>query len=120
MYGQISSIVIDPDPAQLREMTMFLNSRGINVTAQLQDLDLLTPFISQGEAPQLVVLNVGEKAQEAMSKLGTMIARAPATAFFMVSNVVTPDIIMNAMRAGLKEFFATPLNEEKLAAGIDR
>src|SRR5207248_2712337 len=43
-----------------------------------------------------------------------------ATSFFVMSQVLDPHVLMEAMHCGVKEFIALPINEQKFGAALER
>jgi len=120
MLVQLNSIVVDPDDANREEMAQFLANYGVHVTAKLPSVDSLPTFLQRGEATQLVVANLDPQPHESLKKIAALVRQFPQVGFFVLSQVVDPNLLMEAIHCGVREFVALPIVEEKFAAGIER
>lgn len=120
MLIQLNCAIIDADADNRREMAVFLSNNGVNVVAQLSNLDPLPATLARGDAPQLIVVNLDPNPQETLKKVGVLIRQFNNASFFVMSQVMDPHLLMDAMHLGVKEFVPLPIVEEKFAAGIER
>lgn len=120
MLVQLNSVVIDADAANRQEMANFLANHGVAVVHQLAVSDGLPAILGQNEPPQLVICNLDPNPQESLRKLAAFVRQFPAVSFFVLSQVVEPNLLMEAMHLGVKEFVPLPIVEERFAAGIER
>lgn len=120
MLIQLNCVVIDADAANRQEMAVFLANYGVNVVAQLPNLDSLPSLLARPDAPQLVVANLDPGPHETLKKIGTLIRQFANVSFFVLSQVMDPHLLMDAMHMGVKEFVPLPIVEEKFASGIER
>lgn len=120
MYVQLTAIIIDADPANRQEMAAFLQTHGVNVSAQGVAADQLAAMLSKPEAPQLAVVNLDPSPQENLRKVGALVRQFPQVSFFVMSQVLDANLLMDAMHLGVREFIPLPINVEKFTAGIER
>jgi pilus assembly protein CpaE len=120
MAVQLNCVVVDADGGNRVEMGNFLANHGVNVVAQLPTADQLPAALGRADAPQLVVLNLDPNPHETLRRVGPVVRKFQAVSFFVLSEVVDPHLLMEAMHVGVKEFVPLPIIEEKFAAGIER
>lgn len=120
MYVQLNATIIDADGTNRQELAGFLASFGVNVVAQFNNYEPLPGLLSRADAPQLVIVNLDPGPQEGLKKLGHLPRQHPNTSFFVMSASIEPEILMEAMHIGVKEFIPLPIAESKFAAAIER
>jgi pilus assembly protein CpaE len=120
MLVQLQSIVVDADATNRGEMAHFLANYGVTAAAQLPSVDQVAPALTRGDAPQVVVVNLDPAPQETLKKVAQLIRQFPSTSFFVLSSCLEPNLLMDAIHSGVREFVPLPVNEEKFAAGLDR
>lgn len=120
MYVQLNCIIVDADATNRQEMANFLAQFGINLVAQYPNADQLASVLSRQDAPQLVVINLDPNAHESLKRVGHLPRQYPGVSFFVMSQVLDANLLMEAMHHGVREFLPLPVSEEKFAAAIDR
>src|SRR5438477_2915452 len=120
MYIQLNSAIIDADTNNRQELANFLGQFGMNVVAQAGTPDALTALLTRPDAPQLVVVNLDPNAYETLKKIGSLPRQFPGVSFFVMSQVVDANLLMEAMHLGMKEFIPLPIPEEKFASAVER
>src|SRR5215831_15564600 len=118
MPVQLNCVVVDPDASNRVEMSNFLANRGVNVTQQIPGPEPLPGILAQTDAPPLVVVNLDPNPHEMLKKIGMLVRQFVNSHFFVMSRIVDPHLLMEAMHLGIKEFVPLPIVEEKFAAGI--
>jgi pilus assembly protein CpaE len=113
-------VIVDADEANRQELAAFLNSMGVNVMAQMPAADGLPSLLGRPDAPQLVIVNLDPGAQESLKKIGHLPRQFTGTSFFLMSEVVDANLLMEAMHLGVKEFIPLPMSEKKFAAALER
>src|SRR5208283_2488434 len=76
--------------------------------------------LGRSDAPQLAIVNLDPGAPENLRKMKELPRQFPNTAFFVMSQVLDPNLLMEAMHLGVKEFIPLPIAESKFAAAIER
>ncbi len=120
MYVQLNCIIVDADSTNRQELTGFLAQHGAQVVALLPSPEQLHTFLGKPDAPQLVIINLDPNAQETLRKVGPLVRQHPNVSFFVMSQVVDANLLMEAMHLGVREFIPLPISEQKFAAAIDR
>ncbi len=120
MFLQLNCIIVDADESNRQEMLGFLSQYGVQVMAQLPSADPLPAMLSRAEPPQLVIINLDPAAHENLAKVAALPRQFPNVNFFLMSQVVDANLLMEAMHLGVKEFIPLPIPEEKFAAAIER
>jgi pilus assembly protein CpaE len=120
MAVQLNCVVVDADGANRVEMSNFLANHGVNVVAQLPAADQLVAVLGKADAPQLVVMNLDPNPQETLRRIGATVRKFQAVSFIVLSEVMDPHLLMDAMHVGVREFVPLPIIEDKFASGIER
>jgi pilus assembly protein CpaE len=120
MLLQVNCIIVDPDATYRQEMSEFLGGYGINVVAQLSEPEGLPPLLGRAGAPQMVIVNLDPSAAPMLKRVAHMPRQFPSVNFFLMSQVLDANLLMDAMHLGIREFVPLPINEEKFAASLDR
>jgi pilus assembly protein CpaE len=120
MYVQLTSIIIDADGANRQEMTGFLSQFGVSVIAQFPSAEALPQQLARADAPQVVIVNLDPNAHETLKKIGHLPRQFPNISFFLMSQVLDANLLMEAMHLGVKEFIPLPVAEDKFGAAIER
>jgi pilus assembly protein CpaE len=120
MFVQLNAIVIDADPTNRSEMSAFLTQHGVHVVQQLPSVETLTTVLQRSDAAQLVVVNLDPNAPEMLKRMGGLPRQFPEISFFVLSQLLDANLLMDAMHLGVKEFIPLPIHAEKFAAAIDR
>ena len=120
MYAQLTSIIVDADSGNRQEMAGFLSHFGVNVVAQFPTAETLPAHLSRTDAPQVVIINLDPGAHESLKKIAHLPRQFPNTSFFLMSQVLDANLLMEAMHLGVKEFIPLPVAEEKFGAAIER
>jgi pilus assembly protein CpaE len=120
MYVTLSCAVVDADPNNRQELAGFLTRFGVQCTAQFAAVEPLNAFLTRGDLPQLVVINLDPGAHDTLMKAAALPRLFPNVSFFVMSQVLDPHLLMEAMHLGIREFIPLPMSEEKLAGAIDR
>ena len=120
MYVPLNCVIVDADSANRQELATFLGGYGVNVVAQLPAADGLSGLLGRPDAPQLVIINLDPGAQESLRRVGHLPRQYTGTSFFLMSQLLDANLLMEAMHLGVKEFIPLPMSEQKFAAAIER
>ncbi|MGE5610660.1 MAG: hypothetical protein ACM359_15525, partial [Bacillota bacterium] len=120
MLVQLTCVVVDADASNRLEMATFLANHGVHVASQLPNADQLPQLLATATGPQLVVINLDPSPHDSLKRIGPYIRKFPNVSFFVLSQTVDPQLLMDAMHLGVREFVPLPIVEEKFAAGIER
>jgi pilus assembly protein CpaE len=120
MYVQLNCAIVDADANNRQELAAFLAQYGMNVVAQAGGVDAMPALLGRQDSPQLVIVNLDPNANDTLKKIGHLPRQFPATSFFVMSQVVDANLLMEAMHLGVKEFIPLPIPEQKFAAAVER
>src|SRR3954463_10676725 len=120
MYVQLNAAIIDADAANRQELANFLGTFGVHLSAQFANCEPLSGLLGRSDAPQLVIVNIDPGAHENLKKISTLPRQFPNTSFFVMSTSLDPELLMEAMHLGVKEFIPLPIAETKFAAAVER
>jgi pilus assembly protein CpaE len=120
MFVQLNSVIIDGDANNRQELANFLSSFGVNLVGQYPSCDQLPTLLARSDAPQLVIINLDPGASDNLRKIGKLPRQFPSISFFVMSQVLDPNLLMEAMHLGVKEFIPLPIAEAKFASAVER
>lgn len=120
MLVNLPAAVVDADPANLEEMSGFLARLGVEVVARLPAVEQLGAVLGAQRQPQLVVVNLDPEPHEMLGRLSPLVQRHGQIDFFVMSESVDPQLLMDAMHLGVKEFIALPVQPDRLKKGVER
>jgi pilus assembly protein CpaE len=120
MYVQLNCVIIDGDATNRQEMANFLSTFGVNVVGQIPTADGLHGLLARSDPPQLVIVNLDPGAIDNLRRLGPLPRQFPSVSFLVMSQVLDPNLLMEVMHLGVKEFIPLPIVEKKFAASVER
>jgi pilus assembly protein CpaE len=120
MFVQLHAVIVDPDETNRQELANFLTSFGVGISNQLATPDTLQTLLARSDAPQLCVVNLDPGAQDNLKKIAHLPRQFPGVSFFVMSQVLDPNLLMEAMHIGVREFIPLPIVEQKFTAAIER
>lgn len=120
MYVQLNAAIVDANPANRQELAQFLSAFGVNVMAQAGSAEQVAPMLGRPDSPQLVIVNLDPGPAEMLRRLGHLPRQYGGTSFFVMSQTLDPNLLMEAMHLGVREFIPVPIQEGKFAAAIER
>jgi pilus assembly protein CpaE len=120
MYVQLTCVIVDADETNRQELAGFLERFGIHVVAQMNTADSLPALLGRTEAPQLAIVNLDPNAPETLKRIGHFPRQYPGVSFFLMSQTLDANLLMEAMHLGVREFIPLPMSEQKLTAAIER
>lgn len=120
MLLQLNCVIVDSDAGYRQEMADYLSGSGVEITAQLGEIEGLPSLLSRGNAPQLVIVNLEPHGVQALRKIGHLPRQYPNISFFVLSKIVDANLLMEAMQLGVREFIPLPINEETFTTALDR
>src|SRR3954468_20390083 len=120
MYVQLKAATVDADATNRQERANFLATFGVHLVAQFPNCDALQGLLQRSDAPQLVIINLDPGPADNLKKISVLPRQFPNTSFFVMSTSLDPELLMEAMHLGVKEFIPLPIAEPKFAAAIER
>src|SRR3954469_18779167 len=104
MFVQLNCAIIGSDDANRQELANFLHTFGVNLVGQVATAEQLSQLLARSDAPQLVIVNLDPGASDNLRKIAAMPRQFPNVSFFVMSQVLDPNLLMEAMHCGVKEF----------------
>ncbi|HZL35428.1 MAG TPA: AAA family ATPase [Tepidisphaeraceae bacterium] len=120
MYVPLNCVIIDSDPSNRQELAVFLARFGVQVVAQLAGIESLPGMLNRADAPQLVIVNLDPDPGETLRRVGHLPRQFNQISFFVMSQMLDANVLMEAMHLGVREFIPLPMSEEKLTGAIER
>jgi pilus assembly protein CpaE len=120
MLVQLNCVIVDPDETNRQEMAGFLSTFGLTIAAQLNGVEQLESLLSRGDAPQIVIVNLDPGAMENLRRIGHLPRQYHNVSFFALSQILDPNLLMEAMHLGVREFVPLPINEQKFTTTLER
>jgi pilus assembly protein CpaE len=120
MFVTLSAVIVDPDANNLQELANYLGSQGVQVNGQATSVDQLQGLLARSEPPQVCVVNLDPGALDNLKRIASLPRQFPATSFFVMSQVLDPNLLMEAMANGFREFIPLPINEQKFTSALER
>jgi pilus assembly protein CpaE len=119
MIIQLTTLVVDADPANREELSDFLVRLGVDVVGRLGGLDELPSALS-GTRAQLLVANLDPDPLGGLQKLAPIMQQWPQLAVWTMSESTDPQLLMEAMHLGVREFIALPVQAHRLQRAIEK
>jgi len=120
MYLQLSCLIVDADATNRGELSQFLNAHGVVTSAAYGNVEQAAQHLARAEKPQMVVVNLDPGAMDTLKNITPLVRQYSDISFFVMSQVLDPNLLMEAMHSGVKEFVPLPINEARFKAAIDR
>jgi pilus assembly protein CpaE len=117
---KLVAVVIEPEESSLQLIEEVLNEPGVfepiikctNLTEGMQQVRV--------HRPHLLILSGVPNASEALSFLMRAALSFPAMTTFFTAHSGSPELLLESMRAGAREFLVRPLDRHELAAAVRR
>jgi pilus assembly protein CpaE len=120
MKLQMNCVIVDADAGNRQELAVFLSNQGVHAAAQYPDAQQLPALLGRPDAPLIAVINLDPHPREVLQRIAGLPRQFPHIHFFLMSQVVDPNLLMDAMHLGVREFIPLPISQEKFALAIER
>ena len=120
MHVQLNCVIVDADDNNRQEMASFLTTFGLNVMASMNSCEQLPQLLTRADAPQVVIINLDPGALDNLRKVGHLPRQFHNVSFFVLSQILDPNLLMEAMHLGVREFVPLPISEQKFTAALER
>lgn len=102
-----------------------ISTQGLNLSKKLTQLvhsagGLEVINIADGRNPDLLIYELGAKAQSDMVTVESLLKGREVGEIFLTAESVDPAVLVQAMRAGVKEFLAQPIGEQEILDALKR
>lgn len=118
--GAVTVLLILEDEENRRATRAALQGlSGVEIVGERSELrsGLL---LARQRAPRVVILDMPENYDEALTAAGHFKLDAPETALFLLSNTLDPQLLLKAIRAGAQEVLKKPLDRALLQEAVER
>lgn len=120
MFIQLSAIIVDADTSNREELAAYLRGCGVSIVSSLNSVEELRTSLQRREAPQVVLLNLDPKATATLEEADGLPRSYQQTAFFAMSQLLDPTLLMRVMSLGFREFIPLPMTEQVLGGALQR
>ena len=120
MYVQMNCVIVDADNTNREELATFLVRFGALPVARFPNVEQLAQVLGKPDGPLLAIINLDPNPGETLKKIATLPRQYPAVNFFVMSQTVDPNLLMEAMHLGIKEFIPLPMSEQKFTTALER
>ncbi len=118
MDNQINVIIIDENEESRKHIKGILNRiHRLNIE-EAGDFDNGLKSIKKVK-PDITILNLFPSEENALNLARKITLNYPETVLFVTAPQAAPDIIIQAMRAGAREFLMQPLNKDELIEAVN-
>jgi pilus assembly protein CpaE len=111
---RLEGIVVSGDEAFTTQVGGLLRSAGVMVRVAAGGRH------GSGSQSDVAIVDGRQDAAAAIARVEELRAQSPAVAIFLVSDLATPDLLLQSMRAGANEFLTWPIDPHPLDEGIRR
>jgi len=120
MIANIPVIVVDSDGGSRKSVRQQLSSvSGVELVGEAENLTAAHQLLAKTR-PRLILLDISNKPDEALQSAEKWRTEYPGIKVFALSASKKPELILSAMRAGVSEYLAKPLEAAELRNAIDR
>jgi pilus assembly protein CpaE len=116
----MNCVIVDADNTNREELATFLVRFGALPVAQFPNVEPLVQTLGKPDGPLLAIINLDPNPGETLKKISTYPRQFPAVNFFVMSQTVDPNLLMEAMHLGIKEFIPLPMSEQKFTTALER
>ncbi len=120
MFIQLSAYIVDSDQQNREELAQVLAGFGLTVVGQASDVATMQAALDGGEKPQVVLVNLDPDAADMLLSMQHLPRSHPQVAFFAMSQVLDPQLLMRSMSLGVREFIPLPMTEQVLKDALER
>jgi pilus assembly protein CpaE len=120
MYVQMNCVIVDADTTNREELGQFLVRFGALPVAQFPNVEPLAGVLGKPDGPQLAIINLDPNPNENLKKMAALPRQFPSVNFFVMSQTVDPNLLMDAMHLGIKEFIPLPMSPDKFTMALER
>jgi pilus assembly protein CpaE len=120
MYVQMNCVIVDADNTNREELAAFLVRFGALPMAQFPTVEPLAAALGRPDGPLLAIINLDPNPHDTLKKIATLPRQFPAVNFFVMSQTVDSNLLMEAMHLGIKEFIPLPMSPEKFTTALER
>jgi pilus assembly protein CpaE len=120
MHVQMNCVIVDADNTNREELAAFLVRFGALPVAHFPNVEPLAGVLGKPDGPLLAIINLDPNPGDTLKKIATLPRQFPAVNFFLMSQTVDSNLLMEAMHLGIKEFIPLPMSPDKFTAALER
>lgn len=120
MASTVRVIVFNADEGYAPELrSALLSFEGVKIVAEVDEAVLLPQAATQFPA-DVAIVHLDPDPQTVLHMAGQVAAEAPELAIFALSESTDGQLILSAMRLGIREFLTKPIDREILTAALEK
>ena len=120
MARGIRAIILNTDEDYAVELrSKLLTIEGMKIVAEIDEPVLFDAAIKQFSA-ELVVVNLDPDPESSIQTASQIIEHYPDLTLFAISESDNPQLILQAMRSGFREFLLRPFDQDQLVQAVSR
>lgn len=113
-------LIIDLDANSNRSLSPLLNEiQDVEVQVESRDMEKGIPLIRKFH-PVLVILNLYPSEDPGLEFAKKITRNFPGITLFVTARKMSSTVILNAMRAGAREFLIQPINKDELITAVKK
>ncbi len=95
-----------------------LNKKIYKIIQSIPGFEILNS--SDSQRPQLLICGVGKNPQRSLELIQSFFEDGDVGEVLITSESTSPDMLMQAMKMGIKEFFSQPIDENEVRQALNR
>lgn len=120
MNQPLTIVVLSTSLENFKEIRSALSADGrVQLLAGGDDADQLLGEIIRLK-PMAAIITLGANSDQALKFIQRLTAEAPKTAIIAAAHKAAPELLLQSLRAGAKEFLQLPLKADELKTVLDR
>lgn len=120
MASSVRVIVFNTDESYAPELrSTLLSFEGVKIIAEVDEAVLLPQAAAQFPA-DLAIINLDPEPEMVLHLAGQVTAEMPELAIFALSESTDGQLILSAMRLGIREFLTKPIEREIMTAALEK
>ncbi len=120
MARDLQFLVLNQDESSAEELRAFLLGVGnIKIVAEVEEPALLGQAVKQFSV-DIALVNLDPAPEAILPVVAEVAASAPDLVFFAISNSSDGQLILKAMRTGIKEFFPKPIDAANFSDAVGK
>ncbi|MBM4004904.1 MAG: MinD/ParA family protein [Planctomycetes bacterium] len=120
MSNVLRLVIVDPNDSSREHLkAMLLSMEIVWLEAECSRYEFFADVVGQTH-PDLGIVNVDSDTRKAIQLIENLRASSPECAILIVSDSSDGQLILQAIRAGAKEFLSAPIKVEDLSSALER
>jgi pilus assembly protein CpaE len=120
MTQPITVVVLSTGLDNFKEIRAALSAdKRVQLLAGGNDVEQLHQEIIRLK-PMAAIISLGANSEQGINLIKTLCSESPKTALISAAQNASPDLLLQSLRAGAREFLQLPINAEELKTVLDR